>query len=102
MFAAVVPGANQKWEIRDLPTPKPSPTQILIRIRASGICFTDIHLAQGKVIPVSFPAVLGHEPAGEVIEIGSAVTTVRVGDRVGTNTLQRGCGRCEWCQSDKE
>jgi alcohol dehydrogenase len=102
MFAAVVPGANQKWEIRDLPTPKPCPTQVLIRIRASGICFTDIHLAQGKVIPVQFPAILGHEPAGEVVELGSAVTTVKIGDRVGTNTLQRGCGRCEWCQRDKE
>jgi alcohol dehydrogenase len=102
MFAAVVPGANQKWEIRDVPLPRPSPSQVLVRIRASGLCFSDIHLAQGKMAPVSFPAVLGHEPVGEVVELGSAVKTVSVGDRVGTNTLQRGCGRCEWCQRGKE
>ncbi|MGH9915659.1 MAG: alcohol dehydrogenase catalytic domain-containing protein, partial [Pyrinomonadaceae bacterium] len=82
--------------------PKPGPTQVLIRIRASGLCFTDIHLSQGKVIPLTFPAVLGHEPVGEVVELGSAVTMAKVGDRVGTNSLQRGCGRCEWCQRGKE
>ncbi|MGH9898103.1 MAG: alcohol dehydrogenase catalytic domain-containing protein [Pyrinomonadaceae bacterium] len=76
--------------------------QVLIRIRASGLCFTDIHLSQGKVIPLTFPAVLGHEPVGEVVELGSAVTMAKVGDRVGTNSLQRGCGRCEWCQRGKE
>jgi alcohol dehydrogenase len=51
---------------------------------------------------LTFPAVLGHEPVGEVVEVGSALTLARVGDRVGTNTLQRGCGRCEWCQRGKE
>jgi D-arabinose 1-dehydrogenase-like Zn-dependent alcohol dehydrogenase len=53
------------------------------------------------MFPLPFPAVLGHEPAGEIVALGSAVTTRKIGDRVGTNTLQSTCGRCEFCQRGK-
>jgi 2-desacetyl-2-hydroxyethyl bacteriochlorophyllide A dehydrogenase len=96
MKSAVVPSLNAKWEIRDVPTPKPGPNQVLIQIHASGMCYTDVHQTRGE-LPGEFPRTLGHEPVGEIVEVGPEVTTRRVGDRVGVPWLQASCGRCEWC-----
>lgn len=81
MKAFVAPGKNKLWEIRDTPVPKPGVNQVLIKIRASGICYTDIHQTEGH-LPGPFPRVLGHEPVGEIVELGSGVTTRKTGDRV--------------------
>ncbi|WP_394821630.1 alcohol dehydrogenase catalytic domain-containing protein [Pendulispora albinea] len=97
MKAAVVTALDAPWEVKAVPRPRPGPAQVLIRVRASGLCYTDVHLSQGGLLPLELPAVLGHEPVGEIVEIGSAVRTRKVGDRVGTSALQAGCGRCEWC-----
>lgn len=96
MKAAVVPAANHKWEIREIPRPEPGPNQVLIQIRASGICYTDVHQTKGE-LPGEFPRVLGHEPVGEIVAVGPGATTRKVGDRVGVPWLQTTCGRCEWC-----
>ena len=96
MKALVVPAARARWEVREVPTPDPGPNQVLIRIKASGLCFTDVHITHGA-IPTTFPRTLGHEPVGEIAAIGSGVTTRRVGDRVGVPWVQASCGRCEWC-----
>jgi alcohol dehydrogenase len=100
MLAAVVPSVNEKWEVKEVPTPKPGANQVLIRIHASGICYTDVHATKG-VLGVKFPYTIGHEPAGEVVDLGDDVTTREVGDRVGVPWLQSTCGRCEWCQRGK-
>jgi len=100
MNAAIVPAAGAPWEVREMPTPEPGPTQVLIRIRASGLCYTDVHIASGA-LGVSFPHVIGHEPVGEIVAVGSAVTTRRTGDRVGVPWVQSSCGRCEWCLRGK-
>lgn len=100
MRAVVVPGPKARWEIREVPTPEPGPNQVLIKIRASGICYTDVHLTDGS-LPVRFPAVLGHEPVGEVVALGAGVRTRRVGDRVGVPWVQATCGRCEWCLANR-
>ena len=100
MRAAVVPAARAKWEIREVPTPEPGPNQVLIRIRASGLCYTDVHITEG-MLPTRFPRTLGHEPVGEVAALGAGVTTRRVGDRVGVPWVQASCGRCEWCLRGK-
>lgn len=96
MKSAVVPSLNAKWEIRDVPTPKPGPGQVLVQIHASGMCYTDVHQTRGE-LPGEFPRTLGHEPVGEVVEVGPGVTTRTLGDRVGVPWLQASCGRCEWC-----
>jgi len=96
MRAAIVPAANARWELRDVPKPEPGPNQVLIRIHASGICYTDVHQAHGH-LPGEFPRILGHEPVGEIVAIGPGVTTRKVGDRVGVPWVQTTCGRCEWC-----
>ena len=85
---------------QEIPTPEPGPNQVLIKIHASGLCFTDVHQTRGK-IPGGFPRTLGHEPAGEIVSIGTGVRTRRVGDRVGVPWVQATCGRCEWCLRGK-
>ncbi|HRW61667.1 MAG TPA: alcohol dehydrogenase catalytic domain-containing protein, partial [Defluviicoccus sp.] len=96
MKAAVVPSANAKWEIREIATPEPGPNQVLIRIHASGLCYTDVHQTRGD-LPGPFPRTLGHEPVGEVVAVGPGVRSRRIGDRVGVPWIQTTCGRCEWC-----
>ncbi len=100
MKAAVVPAAHGKWQVKDVPTPKLQPGQVLIRIGASGICYTDVHITEGR-LPTEFPRTIGHEPVGEIVEIGPGVTTRKVGDRVGVPWFQNSCGRCEWCMRGK-
>jgi alcohol dehydrogenase len=100
MKAAVVPSPNRAWEVREIPDPEPGLNQVLIKIHASGICYTDVHITRGD-LPTQFPRTLGHEPAGEIVAVGRAVTTRKVGDRVGVPWMQASCGRCEWCLRGK-
>ena len=96
MQAAVVPAVKARWEVEDVPTSDPGPNQVLIKIHASGLCYTDVHQTNGQ-LPGSFPRILGHEPVGEIVAVGPGVRTRRVGDRVGVPWVQASCGRCEWC-----
>jgi alcohol dehydrogenase len=103
MRAAVVPKIAGKWEVREVPTPEPSANQVLIKIHASGLCHTDVHITEGKhPMPIEFPRTLGHEPVGEIVEVGEGVTSRKIGDRVGVSWLQASCGRCEWCLRGKQ
>ena len=97
MKAAVVPAVSSSWQIKDVPQPQPGPNQVLVKMHASGICYTDVHLTLGH-FPGPFPRILGHEPVGEIVAAAPDVTTRKVGDRVGTAWIQSTCGRCEWCQ----
>ncbi len=100
MRAAVVPAIAKKWQVQEIPRPSPGPNQALIKIHASGLCYTDVHITDGH-IPTQFPRTLGHEPVGEIVEIGQGVRTRKVGDRVGVPWVQASCGRCEWCLRGK-
>jgi D-arabinose 1-dehydrogenase-like Zn-dependent alcohol dehydrogenase len=98
MRAAVIDKFNEPWQIRDLPDPRPGAGQVVIKVHASGMCYTDLHAHHG-VFPLKPPFVAGHEPAGVIVEIGAGVTDLRVGDRVGVFWNQKGCGRCPVCQA---
>ena len=100
MKAAIVPSANSNWEVKEINTPEPGENQVLIKIRASGMCFTDVHQTRGE-LPGDFPRTLGHEPVGEIVAVGPGVTTRKTGDRVGVPWVQHTCGRCEWCARSK-
>lgn len=100
MKSAIVPSANARWELRELPKPVAGPNQVLIEIKASGICYTDVHQTKGE-LPGPFPRTLGHEPVGVIVETGPGVTTRKVGDRVGVAWIMSTCGRCEWCLGGK-
>jgi alcohol dehydrogenase len=101
MRAAVVPSVHGKWQVKDLPILKPNANQVLIKIHASGLCYTDVHITEGLFPAAIFPRTIGHEPVGEIVEVGDAVTSRKVGDRVGVAWVQSSCGRCEWCQRGK-
>jgi alcohol dehydrogenase len=100
MLSSVIPSVNAKWEVKEVHTPQPSTNQVLIKIHASGICYTDVHVTKGA-FGLKFPYTIGHEPAGEIVALGEGVTTRKVGDRVGVPWVQSTCGRCEWCQRGK-
>ena len=76
MQAAVVPAIHGKWEVKDVPTPHPATNQVLIKIHASGLCYTDIHITEGLLPSAAFPRTIGHEPVGEIVEVGDGVITL--------------------------
>lgn len=96
MKAAIVPFVNGRWTVQEVPMPEPGENQVLVKIRASGMCYTDVHQTRGE-LPGPFPRTLGHEPVGEIVALGPGVRTRKVGDRVGVPWIQASCGRCEWC-----
>src|SRR6195256_6691344 len=79
MQAAVVPAVSGSWQVKDVPQPQPGPNQVLVKMHASGICYTDVHETLGH-IPGPFPRILGHEPVGEIVAAGPGVATPKVGD----------------------
>lgn len=102
MRAAVVPKIGGKWEVKEVPTAEPLANQVLIKIHASGLCYTEVNITEGRMpMPIEFPRTLGHEPAGEIVAVGEGVTSRKVGDRVGVPWLQASDGRCEWCLRGK-
>jgi D-arabinose 1-dehydrogenase-like Zn-dependent alcohol dehydrogenase len=98
--AAAITEFNQPWDVREMPAPRPGPGQVVVRVRASGMCGTDLHVHHGR-FPLKLPLVAGHEPAGEIVELGPGVTDLQRGDRVGVFWNQKGCGRCRVCQSGR-
>jgi threonine dehydrogenase-like Zn-dependent dehydrogenase len=102
MKAALFPG-NGTVVVVDRDVPRPGPGEVLVRTRASAICRSDIHLYHGNPVIGGDTAgagaiVPGHEPAGEVAELGEGVTGLGVGDRI-TGYLPIGCDHCEYCAS---
>lgn len=101
MRAAVITEFNAPWQIRDVADVRPAPGQVLVKVHASGLCGTDLHVHHG-MFPLQPPFVAGHEPTGVVVEVGAGVTDFKVGDRVGVFWNQKGCGRCAICQSGRQ
>ena len=95
MKAAVLREVGKPLQIEDVQINKPGPHEVLIRTAAAGVCHSDLHFIEG-LYPHPLPAVLGHESAGVVEQIGSEVRTVKVGDHVIT-CLSAFCGHCEFC-----
>ena len=86
-----------KVEIQDMPVPEVGEKDVLIKVVRAGICGSDLHLYKGTHAFRKLPAVLGHEVAGEVCQVGSAVTKYKIGDRV-TVEPQISCGTCDFCK----
>ncbi|MGC1342606.1 MAG: alcohol dehydrogenase catalytic domain-containing protein, partial [Candidatus Binataceae bacterium] len=97
MKAAVFHGPKQPLSIEDIEVDKPQDREVKIRTVASGVCHSDLHFVDG-LYPYAAPAVLGHEAAGIVEEVGRQVTYVKPGDHV-IACLSVYCGGCEQCMS---
>ena len=94
---ALVLSAYKELELLDLPVPEPADDELLIRIRACGICGSDVHGYDGSTGRRLPPVVMGHEAAGIVESVGSAVEGFRQGDRVTFDSTVY-CGKCFYCQ----
>ncbi|WP_407155342.1 alcohol dehydrogenase AdhP [Bradyrhizobium sp. STM 3557] len=101
MKAAVVKAFGEPLVIEDVPVPGPG--ELLVKLKACGVCHTDLHAASGDwpVKPVP-PFIPGHEAAGVVAALGSGVTDFKVGDAVGVAWLHDACLRCEYCETGWE
>ncbi len=95
MKAAVFRGVNEPLVIEDVEVGKPQSHEVLVKTSASGVCHSDLHFIEG-LWPFPPPAVLGHEAAGVVEEIGDRVTYLKPGDHV-ISCLSVFCGSCDQC-----
>lgn len=103
MKAAVVEKFGEPLVVREVAIPLPGPGQALVEIVATGVCHTDLHAAEGDwPIKPTLPFTPGHEGAGIVVALGSGVTHLEEGDRVGIAWLHSACGHCDYCLSGWE
>lgn len=102
MKAAVLHKPGSALAVEDVPRPQPGDGEILIRVKACGVCHTDLHLMAGEWPLRKLPLVLGHEAVGIVEAVGPGVTQFKPGDRAGMPWIFSTCGACEFCASDRE
>ena len=85
-----------------LPIPEPGARQVRIRVHATGLCRTDLHVRDGELTEPKLPLVLGHQIVGVVEKLGSGVDELELGARVGVPWLGSVCGTCRYCRSGRE
>jgi propanol-preferring alcohol dehydrogenase len=102
MKAMVLATQGAPLTLVDRAVPAPRAGQLLIKVRACGVCRTDLHLVSGELAPVPLPIVPGHEVVGVVERIGDEVARFAVGDRVGVPWLGYACGECRFCLAGRE
>ena len=97
MRAAIATAVNEPLSLTDLEVPEPGQGEILVKLTACGVCFTDLGLLQGHYPFARFPIVPGHEITGTVAALGPGVTWPEVGTAVGGQFLYDSCGHCDYC-----
>jgi alcohol dehydrogenase, propanol-preferring len=102
MKAAILHQAGKPLIVEEIGKPQPGPGEILIQVKASGVCHTDLHLMSGEWRLPKLPLVLGHEAVGVVESVGAGVKNFKAGDRTGIPWIYSTCGECEFCSSDRE
>ena len=96
------PVERRPLEAVEQPLMAPGPGEIRLRVRACGVCHTDLHIVEGDLALPRLPIVPGHQIVGVVDARGAGATRFRDGDRVGVPWLHSTCGACEYCRSDRE
>lgn len=102
MRAMALTGEKGKLKAVLRPEPAPGAGEVLLRVRACGVCRTDLHLVDGDLPAGRALLVPGHEIVGVVAALGSSVTNLKIGQRVGVGWLGRTCGECPYCRADEE
>ena len=95
-------GPDQPFRVANIERRDPRPDDVVIDIRAAGICHSDIHTIRNEWGEAHFPLTVGHEIAGVVEAVGTDVTDWTVGDRVGVGCLVNSCGTCQECRAGQE
>lgn len=88
---------HRALRLETVQVPTPGPHELLVRVRACGVCRTDLHVTDGDLPAHKAPIVPGHEIVGEVVAVGALAVGHAVGDRVGIAWLRETCGSCRWC-----
>lgn len=101
MSAMVCDGPGLPLRAETRPLPRPGPAEVLVKVRACGVCRTDLHVVDGD-IPAHYPIVPGHEIVGEIVAMGQEVTGLSCGMRVGIPWLGHACGACAYCREGRE
>lgn len=101
MWAMQLDAPGEALLLVSRPMPRPESHDLLLEVRACGVCRTDLHVADGDLKGPK-PIVPGHEVVGRVLALGAGVSEFRVGDRVGVPWLGRTCGICPYCRSGRE
>jgi len=96
------PIASRPLRAVQRPVPEPASNELLVRVRASAVCRTDLHLAEGDLTPRRHGVVPGHEIVGEVVAAGADADGWSVGEPVGVAWLRHTCGRCRYCTRGAE
>jgi propanol-preferring alcohol dehydrogenase len=102
MKAMILDAPRRPLRLADLPRPEPGPGQILVKVKACGVCRTDLHVVDGELAEPKLPIVPGHEIVGVVEQTGRGVEWFEPGERVGIPWLGYTCGRCRFCVAGRE
>lgn len=103
MRAAVLHQLGGPLSLEQVPMPRPAAGEVLIKVVACGVCHSDVHACDGDwPTPPALPLIPGHEVTGHVVELGSGVTDLAVGDAVGVPWMYSACGACEYCRAGME
>lgn len=102
MQAQLLDAPGRPLRAADVPLPEPTAGQVRLRVRACGVCRTDLHVAEGELPDAKLPLVLGHEIVGVVENVGPGASRFAIGDRVGVPWLGWTCGACRYCATGRE
>lgn len=102
MQAMLLEQPGKPLRLQHIPRPEPKPGQVLVRVRACGVCRTDLHVVDGELPNPKLPLILGHEAVGIVEALGRGVENLQTGQRVGVPWLGHTCGNCQYCMSGRE
>ncbi len=102
MRAMVLDAPGRSLHDADVPAPEVGPGEVRLRVRACGVCRTDLHVVDGELQEPKLPLVPGHQIVGTVEQLGAGVTGLAAGDRVGVPWLGWTCGACRFCRSGRE
>src|ERR1700687_4078900 len=102
MRAMVLDQPGKPLALREHPLPQPGTGEILVKVKACGVCRTDLHVVDGELPTPKLPIVPGHEIVGRIAALGQGVSSFTVGERIGVPWLGATCGNCPYCRSGSE
>ena len=102
MRAMVLDAPGRPLRLAERERPAPGPGQVLLAVRACGVCRTDVHLVDGELPDARLPVIPGHEIVGLIVARGAGVNERRLGERVGVPWLGGACGHCGYCETGRE
>jgi propanol-preferring alcohol dehydrogenase len=102
MRAMVLRASGEPLEAAEVPDPEPGPGEVLLLVRACGVCRTDLHIVDGDLTEPKLPLVPGHQIVAEVVAAGAGAERFPAGERVGVPWLGWTCGECRYCRSGRE